>query len=332
MTGLFAISGGDPAGIGPEIIAGAWRRRATDRLPCFFALGDARWFAAHLDCPVAEIFAPEEAEGAFGEALPVMHVREAGDARPGAPHPDGAHCALQAMEMAIGLARSGRVDGMVTAPVAKAALAEIGFTHPGQTEFIAERCGVGKDNAVMMLAGPTLRVVPLTVHVALAEVPGRLTADLIKLRARATVRGLQRNFGIAAPRLAMAGLNPHAGESGRMGREEIETIVPAIEQLRAEGMDIAGPLPADSMFHEAARSRFDAALCCYHDQALVPLKTLHFDEGVNLTLGLPIVRTSPDHGTAIDIAGRGLARPDSMIAAIRMARECAWHRRHHDGA
>jgi 4-hydroxythreonine-4-phosphate dehydrogenase len=235
----------------------------------------------------------------------------------------GARCSLDALEMAAGLARSGAAGALVTGPVSKAQLYAIGFTHPGQTEFIAERCGISADNVVMMLAGPSLRTVPVTTHMPLRDVSDALSIDLIVSKARATERGLMRNFGIAHPRLAIAGFNPHAGEGGALGREEIDFIIPAIEILRAEGIDVIGPLAADTMFHARARAAYDAALCLYHDQALIPLKTLHFDEGVNMTLGLPIVRTSPDHGTAFEIAGQDRAEPGAMIAAIVLAASCA---------
>jgi 4-hydroxythreonine-4-phosphate dehydrogenase len=215
---------------------------------------------------------------------------------------------------------------VVTGPVSKHQLYAIGFTHPGQTEFVAERCGVSSGNVAMMLAGPTLRTVPVTTHLPLADVGKALSAGLIEARGRATLRGLQRNFGISEPRLAVAGLNPHAGEGGALGREEMEIIEPAIAALRSEGWIVTGPHPADTMFHGSARARYDAALCMYHDQALIPLKALHFEEGVNLTLGLPIVRTAPDHGTAFDIAGQDKADPRAMAAAIRMAADCARNR------
>ena len=234
--------------------------------------------------------------------------------------------------MAIGFARAGSAAGLVTGPVSKAQLYAVGFTHPGQTEFIAERCGVSKNNAVMMLAGPDLRVVPMTTHIPLASVAGKLDGRLIRQRLRATAKGLQRNFGIANPRLAVAGFNPHAGEAGNMGREEIDLFIPAIEQIRGEGFDVVGPLPADTMFHAEARSHYDAALCAYHDQALIPLKTLYFHDAVNITLGLPVIRTSPDHGTAFGIAGQNIAMPDSMIAAIKMAEMAALNRMAADAA
>ena len=325
MTPL-AVSMGDPAGIGPEIIAKAWAARAEAGLPPFFAVGDARAIAQVWGGPTVRITDLSAVADAFDAALPVLDVEDGGEIVPGRPDADGARCALQSLELASGLARSGAARGLVTGPVSKAQLYDIGFTHPGQTEFVAERCGVSRDNAVMMLAGPTLRVVPITTHVPLANVAALLTIELIVAKAQATARGLTKNFGIANPRLAFAGFNPHAGESGAIGREEIDVIEPAIALLRDDGIDASGPFAADTMFHARARAGYDAAMCCYHDQALVPLKTLHFDEGVNFTLGLPIVRTSPDHGTAFGIAGRDAAEPGAMIAAIRMAGEAATRR------
>ena len=322
----LAISVGDPAGVGPEIIGKAWEQRKKAKLIPFFAVGDPDCFAAHWDGPVERIDSPEQALERFSSALPVMHVHSCGTVIPGQPDLDGAHCALQALEMATGFAKSGNAAGLVTGPVSKAQLYAIGFTHPGQTEFVAERCGIAKNNAVMMLAGPDLRVVPMTTHIPLSSVVGQLDTRLIRQRLRATAKGLQRDFGIAKPRLAVAGFNPHAGESGNMGREEIDIFGPALAKIRDEGYDVIGPLPADTMFHAEARAQYDAALCAYHDQALIPLKTLYFHEAVNLTLGLPIVRTSPDHGTAFAIAGKNMARPDSMIAAIRMAASAAKNR------
>jgi 4-hydroxythreonine-4-phosphate dehydrogenase len=252
-----------------------------------------------------------------------MHVEDADEIVPGQPNMQGARCALHALEMAVGLARSGEVGALVTGPVAKAQLYSIGFTHPGQTEFVAERCGVAAVNTAMMLVGPDLRTVPVTIHVPLRDVAERLTTELIVSRVRVTERGLARNFGIESPRIAIAGFNPHAGERGAIGSEEIDIIMPAIEQLRSEGINISGPHSPDTMFHARARANYDAAICLYHDQALIPIKTLYFDEGVNMTLGLPIVRTAPDHGTAFEIAGMNRAEPGAMIAAIRVAAECA---------
>lgn len=323
----LAISSGDPAGVGPEIIGKAWQARKKQKLPPFFAIGDMASFAHHWDGPVVRIDNPDQAVERFGDALPVFHVHSCTSIIPGTPDLDGAHCALQALELATGFARSGTVAGLVTGPVSKAQLYAIGFNYPGQTEFVAERCGVERRNAVMMLAGPELRVVPMTTHIPLASVASQLDVRLIRRRIRATAKGLMRDFAIANPRLAVAGFNPHAGESGNLGREEIDIFTPALQSIAEEGYNVIGPLPADTMFHAEARRNFDAALCAYHDQALIPLKTLYFHEAVNITLGLPVVRTSPDHGTAFAIAGKGEARPDSMIAAIRMAGEAVTNRK-----
>ena len=319
----IAASLGDPAGIGPEVVAKCWDHRSAFNLPVFLAVGDGRALAAVWDGPIVTIDDPRDADTAFDVGLPLIHIASAEADVPGQPTVSGAHCSLDSLEIAVGLARSGSASAVVTGPVSKQQLYRIGFAHPGQTEFVAERCGIAGENVAMMLAGPSLRTVPVTTHVPLRDVPARLSTSLIEARGRATLRGLRRNFGIEDPRLAVAGLNPHAGEGGSLGTEEIELIVPAIETLRAEGWNVAGPLPADTMFHAGARSRYDAALCMYHDQALIPLKALHFEEGVNLTLGLPIVRTSPDHGTAFDIAGTDRADPRAMAAAIRMAAGCA---------
>jgi 4-hydroxythreonine-4-phosphate dehydrogenase len=322
----LAVTLGDPAGIGPEVVAAAWAQRVKQGLPPFFAIGDRRSITAIWDGPVETLSTPADAAAVFDRALPLVAVDDPGPIVPGDPNLAGARCALDSLEIGIGLARSGIASGLVTGPVSKAQLYAISFTYPGQTEFVAERCGIAAANAVMMLAGPTLRTVPVTVHRALADVPAALTTELIIAKARITARALVRDFGIAEPRIAVAGLNPHAGESGTLGQEDMEIIAPAVAQLAGEGMHIFGPLAADSMFHAHARASYDAALCMYHDQALIPLKTLHFDDGVNVTLGLPVVRTSPDHGTAFAIAGKGLATPTAMIAAIRMAGECAARR------
>ncbi|BBD96726.1 4-hydroxythreonine-4-phosphate dehydrogenase PdxA [Sphingobium amiense] len=319
----FAVPLGDPAGIGPEITAKSWVMREARGLPPFFAVGDIAALRAVWLGPVQLIETPAQAAAVFPDALPVLQVGDSHPVTPGTPTQDGALTAFQSLEVAVGLARQGSAAGIVTAPVGKEQLYGVGFTHPGQTEFIAERCGVSAHNAVMMLAGPSLKVVPITIHIPLADVSAALTVDLIRARALTTAKGLQRNFGIARPRLAVAGLNPHAGENGALGREEVDVIRPAVEQLRAEGLDIVGPLSPDGMFHARARETYDAALCMYHDQALIPIKTLNFDEGVNITLGLPIVRTSPDHGTAFGIAGTDSANPGAMMAALRMAAESA---------
>ncbi|MBA3666119.1 MAG: 4-hydroxythreonine-4-phosphate dehydrogenase PdxA [Sphingomonas sp.] len=322
----LAVSLGDPAGIGPEVVGKCWDNRDRFGLMPFIAIGDPRSLAAVWDGPIAAIDDPDEADSAFDVGLPILAIPAPEADIPGHPSIAGAHCSLDALELAVGLARSGSVGAMITGPVSKQQLYAIGFSHPGQTEFVAERCGISPGNVAMMLAGPTLRTVPVTTHIPLAQVADVLTAALIEARGRAALRGLQRNFGIAEPRLAVAGLNPHAGEGGSLGREEIEIIIPAIEALRAEGWRVTGPHAADAMFHGAARGQYDAALCMYHDQALIPLKTLHFEEGVNITLGLPIVRTSPDHGTAFDIAGQDRADPHAMAAALRMAADAAYVR------
>jgi 4-hydroxythreonine-4-phosphate dehydrogenase len=325
-TSPLAVSLGDPAGIGPEVVAKCWDNRSAFDLPPFVAIGDPRSIAAIWDGPIEIIDDPREADSAFDVGLPLLQLASAQADIPGHPSVAGAHCSLDSLELAVGLARSGSASAVVTGPVGKEQLYGIGFTHPGQTEFVAERCGVSSANVAMMLAGPTLRTVPVTTHLPFAQVAERLSAALIESRGRTTLRGLQRHFGIAEPRLAISGLNPHAGEGGMLGREEIDLIEPAIAALRAEGWRVTGPHPADTMFHETARAKYDAALCMYHDQALIPLKALHFNDGVNITLGLPIVRTAPDHGTAFDIAGQDSADPRPMAAAIRMAAECGAYR------
>jgi len=319
----IAVSLGDPAGIGPEVIAKCWDNRSAFNLPPFVVIGDPRCVAAVWDGPIEIVTNPREADAAFDLGLPLIQLAAAQADVPGHPSVAGAHCSLDALELAVGLARSGSAAAVVTGPVTKEQLYAIGFQHPGQTEFVAERCGVSPGNVVMMLAGPSLRTVPVTTHLQLAGVPRALTSALIESRGRATLRGLQRNFGLAQPRLAVSGLNPHAGEGGTLGREEVEIIEPAIAALAAEGWLVTGPHPADTMFHARSRANYDAALCMYHDQALIPVKALHFEEAVNVTLGLPIVRTAPDHGTAFDIAGQDRADPRPMAAAIRMALECA---------
>ncbi|MFC3267140.1 4-hydroxythreonine-4-phosphate dehydrogenase PdxA, partial [Camelimonas abortus] len=244
---------------------------------------------------------------------------------PGQPDPANGPAAIAAIRAAVALALAGDVSGVVTCPIAKSLLYACGFAHPGHTEFLAALCADGgaAPTPVMMLWCPELAVVPATIHMPLAEVPRRLTTELLVETARITARDLQRRFGVARPRLAVAGLNPHAGEGGTLGHEDAAVVAPAVAALQAMGVDARGPLPADSMFHARARAGYDAAICMYHDQALIPIKTLAFDEGVNVTLGLPIIRTSPDHGVAFDIAGRGVARPDSLVAALRLAARLA---------
>ncbi len=330
LEGSLAVSLGDPAGIGPELIAEAWVRREQERLPPFFVVGCSEVLRAAaatrgIDLPIAQVTDLAQPTAWFATALPVLRVGKAAY-RPGKPDAKGAKLAIQSLERAVATVGVGVSDALVTGPTAKAALAEIGFEFPGQTEFVAAWCEVAAEDAVMMLAGPSLRTVPITVHCALAEVPKKLTVALIRRRCAIVARALEHDFGIARPRLAVCGLNPHAGENGRMGREEIKIIAPAIAKLRADGIDATGPHPADALFAPHARGTYDVAIAMYHDQALVPLKALDFDQGVNVTLGLPIVRTSPDHGTAFDIAGKNVASPGAMIAAIRMAGEMAARR------
>ena len=326
----IAVSLGDPAGISPELLAEAWSRRTTHTLLPFFATHGLSVLehAARtrgLAVRVQRIADPAEAAAVFPHALPVL-----GDAdcayRPGLPDESGARLALASLDFATRLAVSGEASAVVTGPIAKSRLAAIGFSHPGQTEFVAAACGRGPDECVMMLAGPQLRTVPITIHTALAHVPGLLTRELIEAKGRIVAAAMRRDFGLPSPRLAFAALNPHAGEDGRMGDEEARIIAPAIAALQAEGIAATGPHPADALFAPHNRDSFDAALCMYHDQALIPIKALDFDAGVNVTLGLPVVRTSPDHGTAFGIAGKGSAHPGATVAAIRMAGQCAARR------
>ena len=326
----LALTMGEPAGIGPDVTLAAWMRRRIEALPPFHVIGDPALFRRRaadlgLDVPVRTV-APDETAAIFDTALPVVDLGRSVIGAPGRLDPRDAGMVVAAIEEAVEEVRLGRAAAVVTNPIHKHALYEAGFRHPGHTEFLGDLAGsfaVPIDGhawrPVMMLAGPDLRTVPITVHVALARAVTDLTVERIVATARIVAADLTRRFGIAQPRLAVAGLNPHAGEDGAMGREEIEVMRPAIEMLRAEGIDVRGPLPADTLFHARARATYDAALCPTHDQALIPVKTIAFDETVNVTLGLPFVRTSPDHGTALDIAGTGKAHPGSLIAAIRMA-------------
>ena len=330
MTAPLALTIGDPAGVGPELAAAAWSLRDAEGLSPFFVVGSARVVeeAARrrgITVPVCAIKTPDEVAECFDGALPVLDLAEL-PYTPGEPDDAGASLALNALATATGLVRSGAASALVTGPIAKSRLARVGFDHPGQTEFVAQACGISPENAVMMLAGPSLKVVPITVHVSLRAVPDMLTTELIRSRAAIAASGLSRDYGIASPRLAVAGLNPHAGEDGRMGSEDHDIVAPAVAALRAAGIDAFGPLPPDTMFHAEAREGYDVAICMYHDQALIPMKALDFDAGVNVTLGLPIIRTSPDHGTAFGIAGSAKARVGPTIAALRMAGECAARR------
>ncbi len=312
---------GEPAGIGGEIALAA-RQRLCAEGPVFCLLDDPARLrrlaaASGLATPVAVIAHPSEAAAVFDVALPVLDLGHPVDAMPGKPSSSTATAVIASITRATELVRMGAAAALVTNPIQKSVLTQAGFAFPGHTEFLAHLAGV--ERPVMMLAGADLRVVPITIHVPLRAVPDLLTVDLVVETAVITADALRQQFGIAKPRLALAGLNPHAGESGTIGTEDRDILAPAVARLRALGIDITGPHPADTLFHAEARRRYDVALCPTHDQALIPLKTLAFDEGVNVTLGLPFVRTSPDHGTALDIAGMGIARPDSLIAAIRLA-------------
>lgn len=312
------ISCGEPAGIGPEVAVEAWRALGAD-MPLAW-IGDP----AHLpsDTPYRIVTDLSQAHGPCPDALPVL-ARDFGAPRvPGDANPAHAQGVIDAIANGVALVMSGAARAICTAPIHKAALIDgAGFAYPGHTEYLAALAG--DVPVVMMLACTALRVVPATIHIPLSQVPAALTADVLRDTLRITAAALTRNFGITAPRIAVAGLNPHAGEDGKMGREEIEMIAPLIAALRADGMNVFGPLSADTMFHAGARSGYDAAVCMYHDQALIPIKTIDFAGGVNVTLGLPFIRTSPDHGTAFDIAGKGVADATSMIAALRMARDMA---------
>ncbi len=314
----LALTMGEPAGIGGEIAAKAWRAvRAAG--PAFFLIGDP---SLVKDAPVALIEAPEQAAGAFPHALPVLPLRLAAPASPGMLDAANAPAVIASIEQAVRFALDGRAGGVVTNPIQKSVLTAAGFAHPGHTEFLGELAGTGQP-PVMMLACPGLRVVPVTVHLSLRAALDRLTTGLIVEHGRIVAEALRRDFGIAEPRIAVAGLNPHAGEAGTMGEEDFRIVAPAIEALRAAGIAARGPFPPDTMFTPRARATYDCVLGMYHDQVLIPIKTLDMDGGVNITLGLRIVRTSPDHGTALDIAGQGQADAGSLVAALRLAAEIA---------
>ncbi len=324
----LALTQGDPAGIGPDITLAAWLRRGELDLPPFLFLGDADILAARasqlgLSVPLMAAD-PATAGDIFRDALPVLPIEAGVSVVAGEPHVATAKGTIAAIEMAVSLSMSGRTSAVVTNPIAKSVLYDAGFGFPGHTEFLADLAtrSTGKPvMPVMLLAGPKLRAIPVTIHIPLKEVPQALTSELIAETCRITDHDLRNRFGIARPRLAVAGLNPHAGENGALGKEDDEIVRPAIDRLRAEGINAFGPLPADTMFHDDARRRYDVAICMYHDQALIPAKALGFDDSVNVTLGLPFVRTSPDHGTAFGIAGKGIAKEDSLVAALRLANE-----------
>ncbi len=323
----LAVTMGEPAGIGPDILLLSWIARKSLALPAFYLRGDPGFIGRRakrlgLDVPV-KVVEPEEASACFNKCLPVVATGHPVEDQPGIESAETAESVVSSIETSVQDVRDGRACGLVTNPINKAALYDAGFTFPGHTEFLghlAERLWAdGPYRPVMMIAGPDLMVVPVTIHIALRDVPEALTEDLIVETARITAQDLKQRFGFPAPRLAICGLNPHAGENGAMGTEEQTVIAPALERLKAEGIDIIGPLPADTMFHPEARETYDCALGMYHDQVLVPAKTIGFDQSVNVTLGLPFVRTSPDHGTAYSLAGTGRAKPDSFAAALRMA-------------
>jgi 4-hydroxythreonine-4-phosphate dehydrogenase len=326
----LALTQGDPAGIGPDITLDAWSRRRQRDLAPFLFIGDPTVLAARarqlgLEVPLRETDAAN-ACAVFDEALPVLPIAAGVDVVAGVPHRATARGTIAAIEMAVRLTMNGDAAAVVTNPIAKSVLYEAGFGFPGHTEFLADLATRSTGTPVMpvmMLAGPKLRAIPVTIHIPLKDVPIALTSDLIIKTCRIANADLKARFGIAHPRLAVAGLNPHAGEGGALGKEDEDIIQPAIEALRAEGIDAFGPLPADTMFHDDARQRYDVAICMYHDQALIPAKALGFDDSVNVTLGLPFMRTSPDHGTAFGIAGKGIAKSQSLVAALTLAAELA---------
>jgi 4-hydroxythreonine-4-phosphate dehydrogenase len=329
MAKPLALTLGEPAGIGPDITIKAWLRRDELKLPAFYLLGDRDFIgrradALGVDIKLADVGA-EGAAAAFARALPVVSTGHAATAQPGRPDDRSADAALASIRQAVSEVAARRAGAVVTNPIAKGVLYRAGFRHPGHTEYLAELAASNGHvpQPVMLLWSPVLAVVPVTIHVSVREAVAQLTTDLIVSTARIVAASLKSRFGLAHPRLAISGLNPHAGEDGTIGTEETTVIAPAIEILRGDGIDVRGPLPADTMFHDAARKKYDCAICMYHDQALIPIKTLAFEDAVNVTLGLPFIRTSPDHGTAFDIAGTGRANPSSLIASLRLAARMA---------
>jgi 4-hydroxythreonine-4-phosphate dehydrogenase len=325
----LALTLGEPAGIGPDIAIAAWLRRKSEAVPPFYLLGDRAFVAARaallgVDLPLADA-ADGDVPTIFAEAFPIASPGHPTTAQPGHPDDTSAAAAVGSIRQAVNDVVAGRAAAIVTNPIAKSVLYRAGFAHPGHTEFLAELAADGGKprQPVMLLWSPDLAVVPVTIHVPLREAIATLTSPMIVNTVRIVVSDLRTRFGIARPRIAISGLNPHAGEDGTLGTEDRAIVAPAVATLLAEGIDARGPLPADTMFHEAARRTYDCAICMYHDQALIPVKTLAFDRAVNVTLGLPFVRTSPDHGTAFDIAGTGRADPSSLIAALRLAARMA---------
>ena len=330
MSKALALTLGEPAGIGPDIAIAAWLKRRELNLPAFYLIGDSAFVKARasaLNAPitVADI-KPEDASAAFPDTLPIVKTGITTTARPGQPDDSSAPSAIASIRHAVSDVIEQRASAIVTNPIAKSVLYRAGFSHPGHTEFLAQLSAAVNGTVphpVMMLWSPDLAVVPVTIHLPLRDAITQLTTDLIVRTARITVADMKSRLGIASPRIAISGLNPHAGEDGTLGTEDQSVIAPAIATLRQDGIDVRGPLPADTMFHAGARKTYDCAICMYHDQALIPIKTIAFDDGVNVTLGLPFIRTSPDHGTAFDIAGTGRANPSSLIAALRLAARMA---------
>ena len=325
----LAVSLGDPSGIGPDILLNAWTNRKAHALPKFFVAGDIAFLQRRAKLLKLDIkFSDYEKHGIQEDSLAVLDIGHKLIGNEGSPDTKDASGTIKAIDACVELTLVGKAAGVVTCPINKHVLYQAGFTQPGHTEYLAElgekHTGT-KITPVMMLAGPELRTIPVTVHIPLQEVPNKLTTGMIIEKAKITAHDLKIKFGIKSPRLAISGLNPHAGENGSMGQEDAQIIEPAVAQLKSQGIDAWGPLPADTMFHKQARNTYDVAICMYHDQALIPAKTLGFDDAVNVTLGLPFIRTSPDHGTAYDIAGTGKANPSSFIAAMKMAHEMRFH-------
>ncbi len=327
----IALTSGEPAGVAPEITSKAWATLKNEASAAFFLIGDADYFAARaaaagLPLPVTRIARPGEASSHFQSSLPVLHRPLAAHPAPGVIDGKTALMVIAAIDQAVEQALAGEVSAIVTNPIQKAALYSAGFMYQGHTDYLASLAAKQGHAAqeVMMLVAADLRAVPVTVHIPLKEVAAALTQNLIVAQGLAVANGLKKYFGISAPRLACTGLNPHAGENGSMGREEQTIIAPALKQLRDAGINVSGPVSADTAFHAEARAGYDAIICMYHDQALIPVKTLDFHGGVNVTLGLPFIRTSPDHGTALGIAGTGKANAHSLIAALRLAARNGW--------
>lgn len=322
----LALTMGDPSGIGLDLTISAWKMRDQLSLPEFIFIGDktalldrAKLLGQSIDVVTCE---PNEVSTHFNQSIPCLEVTCSEDVTVGKPTKGNAGAILASIEKAVELTNSGVTSAIVTNPISKAVLYDAGFEHPGHTEFLAALAKTPNEAPllpVMMLAGPELRAVPVTIHIPLMQVMTHLTTDLIVRTSEITYSDLKHRFGVTNPKLAISGLNPHAGEDGALGHEDAEIIVPAINALRAKGIDVTGPLPADTMFHEDAREQYDVAICMYHDQALIPAKALGFHDAVNATLGLPFIRTSPDHGTAFSIAGKNIARHDSLVAALKMA-------------